>query len=71
MPLQDNCRGIFVACRGRGDEDYVAGLVLMAFQSQPFPKRRTPVADGFRVGGAVGNGAQLLKDFKYPLRFQT
>ena len=69
MALQDHRRGVLIARRGRGDQDHVVGFVLIMLQPQLFAKRHAPVADGLGVGGAVRNGAHLLKNFKYPLRF--
>ena len=69
MALQDHRRGVLIARRGRGDQDHVVGLILIMLQTQLFAECHAPVADGLCVGGAVRNGAHLLKNFKYPLRF--
>ena len=69
MALQNHRRGVLIARRGRGDQDHVVGLVLIMLQPQLFAECHAPVADGLGVGRAVRNGAHLLKNFKYPLRF--
>ena len=71
VALQNHRRGVLIARRGRSDQDHVVGLVLIMLQAQLFAECHTPVADGLCIGGAVRNGAHLLKNFKYPLRFQV
>ena len=70
MPLQNHGGGVLIPGGGRSDEDHIISRVLIPFQPQLFSELHTPVADGFGVSGAVGDGAQLLKNFKDPLRLQ-
>ena len=70
MALKDDRLRRLVARRGLPDDDHVAHPVLMDLQP-PFPgEADQPAADGRRVAGAPGNGAQRFKIVKDGSGFQ-
>lgn len=70
MPLQDDRGGGFIPRRAGREDDDVVVRVLNAAQIVRRGEAYKIITDGFRVAGAVRDGAQLLKIGKHGLRLQ-
>ena len=65
VALEDDRLGVLIAGGSFLDDNHIVQLVLVRFQP-PFPgEGHQPVAGGLGVAGAVGDGAQLLKETEY------
>ena len=70
MPLQDDRGGRFIARCAGGEENDVVVRVLNAAKIVRRGEAYKIITDGFRVAGAMRDGAQLLKIGKHGLRLQ-
>ena len=64
MPLYNYKLMIFIACRGRLEDDDIAQSVLNMAQSSPAGKFAAKFAYPVRIARAVRHGGNKLKKFK-------